>query len=268
MKHASSLPHNLHVETPSHEKGPSAVGMARARLLFPQLADPIVSTPVSKWKTSSDMHFPRSSSRHASCVRSRSVSLERNRRPELTLSPPKIRRVPGPVDLSDQPCAGNHDSHVGSVPVCGCTCAASASGLVVKDEAIPVSSSESGEDDEALCLAVVGSAQESDQTAVLERELDEMIAAGVREEGIDVAGSTGCASDRFFGVEDLVRAMDCGGVRAVQSLLQSNFLIVSNEVRAIAHAICVNEIGWHAGRMNLLLAQFRMEGSSESRRGA
>ena len=262
------MPHNLHVETSSHEKSPPAAGVARARLLFRQLEDPIVSTPVPKKKTSSNMHFPPSISRHASSVRSRSGSLEGNVHPELALSPLKCRRVPGSVHRSDQAFGGNHDSHVGSLPVCGSTCAASASGLVAKDEAIPVSSSDSGEDDEALCLAVVGSAQQPDQTAVLERELDEMIAAGVREEGIDVAGSTGCPSDRFFGVEDLVRAMDCGGVRAVQSLLQSNFLVVSNEVRAIAHAICVNEIGWHAGRMNLLLAQFRMEGSSETRRGA
>ena len=239
MKDASSLSHTVQVEMANHEKGSSAVGMARARLLFPQLADPIVSTPVSKWKRSSDMLSSLSSSRHMSGVRSRSVSLERKRRPELTLSPPKIRRCSGAVDLSDQPCATNFDP----VPVCRSTAASSASGLVVHDEVVSVSSSECGEDDEALSLAVVSSGQEPDRSAVLERELDDMIAAGVREDAIDVDCSRRCSSDRFFGAADLERAMEVGDVHAVRSLLRSNFLVASDEVRAIAHAICVNESG-------------------------
>ena len=52
----------------------------------------------------------------------------------------------------------------------------SSMGFVVDDEVVCVSSSESGGDDEALSLAVVGLGQDQGCTEALERELEEIIA--------------------------------------------------------------------------------------------
>ena len=83
--------------------------------------------------------------------------------------------------------------------------ASSAPGLFVYEEVRSDSSSESGEDDEALCLAVLPSANQSDRSAVLEGELDNMIEAGVRQDAIHVHSSRTCSAEPFFHLKDLER---------------------------------------------------------------